>query len=63
MKIVANKFPPQKLQKDNQQDGFLPIVLKENVLKKFHFLIFQNFGRNFSNFPAIKRSECLKLVP
>ena len=30
MKIVANKITLQKLQKDNQQDGFLPIVLKEN---------------------------------
>ena len=51
MKIVANKVPPQKLRKDNKQDGFLPIVLKENVsrtfLKKFYYLIFQSFEKFF----------------
>ena len=43
MKIVANKFPPQKLQKDNQQDGFLPIVLMENVSEEISLFNFSKF--------------------
>ena len=43
MKIVANKVPPQKLQKDNKQDGFLPIVLKENVSEEILLFNFSKF--------------------
>ena len=43
MKNVATKFPPQKLQKDNQQDGFLPIVLKENVSEEISLFNFSKF--------------------
>ena len=45
MKIVllGNKFSPQKLQKDNQQDGFLPIDFKENVCEEILLFNFSKF--------------------
>ena len=43
MKIVANEFPPQKLQKNKHQDGFLSIVLKENVFEEISLFNFSKF--------------------